>query len=122
MTKHALVLEASGLDAGYGRTAIVHDATVRIPPGKITVILGANACGKSTLLKTFVRVLKPLAGSVVLDGRDVAAMPSKELARQLGLLPSSRSRPRASRCTTSSRAAGTRITGRFRRMPLTTTR
>lgn len=87
MTQHSLVLEARGLDAGYGRTAIVRDATVRIPPGEITVILGANACGKSTLLKTFVRVLKPLAGSVVLDGRDVAELPSKELARQLGLLP-----------------------------------
>ncbi|WP_282827560.1 ABC transporter ATP-binding protein [Gulosibacter sediminis] len=84
---HPLILEARELNAGYGATTIVHGANVVVPPGKITVILGANACGKSTLLKTFVRVLKPLTGSVVLDGRDITQLPSKRLARQLGLLP-----------------------------------
>lgn len=82
-----LVLEAEQLDAGYGRTTIVHSAELRIPTGKISVILGANACGKSTLLKTFARVLKPLNGNVVLDGKAISQLPSKELAKQLGLLP-----------------------------------
>ena len=81
------VLEASRLDAGYGARRIVHGVDLTIPTGKITVIIGANACGKSTTLKTLARVLAPLGGRVMLDGTDLSAMPSRGLARSLGLLP-----------------------------------
>ncbi|MBM9467631.1 ABC transporter ATP-binding protein [Nakamurella sp. YIM 132084] len=60
-----------------------------VPPGAITVIVGANACGKSTLLRSMSRLLTPRAGRIVLDGKDVHRMPAKELARTLGLLPQS---------------------------------
>lgn len=59
----------------------------RFPVGVITGILGANACGKSTLLKTVARLLKPTSGKITLDGKSIDSFPSKQLARVLGLLP-----------------------------------
>lgn len=80
-------LEATGLTSGYGATTIVDGVDIALPPGRISVIVGANACGKSTLLKTLSRLLPASAGSVVLDGKRIDQMPTKELARTLGLLP-----------------------------------
>ena len=80
---------ANNITAGYDKTIIVDGVSVAIPQGKISVIVGANACGKSTLLKTFARLLTPKAGSIVLDGREIRSLPSKQLARILGLLPQS---------------------------------
>ncbi|MBN8206739.1 ABC transporter ATP-binding protein [Microbacterium esteraromaticum] len=68
---------------------IVHDTTVVIPDGSFTVIIGANACGKSTLLRGLSRLLAPASGEVVLDGRSISTYPAKEVARRLGLLPQS---------------------------------
>ena len=82
-------LEATGLKVGYGAKTIISSLDVAIPDKKVTTIIGPNGCGKSTLLKTFARLLDPVGGSVVLDGRDVHRMPTKELARTLGLLPQS---------------------------------
>nr|WP_222858132.1 ABC transporter ATP-binding protein [Rhizobium cauense] len=75
--------------AGYGETDILHGLDLAVPPGKITAIVGANACGKSTLLRAMSRLLAPRQGHVVLDGRSVHNTPSRELARTLGLLPQS---------------------------------
>jgi iron complex transport system ATP-binding protein len=61
--------------------------TVQIPEGKVTMIVGANACGKSTLLRGLSRLLKPAGGAVTLDGKDIHSQPARELARTLGLLP-----------------------------------
>jgi len=82
-------LTAERLTLGYGDRAVVESLDLTVPPGKITVIVGANACGKSTLLRSLSRLLKPREGRVVLDGREVHHMPAKELARTLGLLPQS---------------------------------
>lgn len=82
---HSLSVE--GLSLGYGDHAVIHGIDLSVLPGKITGILGANACGKSTLLKSMSRLLKPTGGSVLLDGKGVHSMPAKELARTLGLLP-----------------------------------
>ena len=60
-----------------------------VPPGRITAIVGPNACGKSTLLRSMSRLLSPRSGSVLLDGTAVHRMPARELARTLGLLPQS---------------------------------
>ncbi|MBW6422481.1 ABC transporter ATP-binding protein [Rhizobium sp. XQZ8] len=87
MTVHTLT--ASGLSAGYGETEILNDLDLAIPPGKITVIVGANACGKSTLLRTMSRLLTPHRGQVLLDGKSIHKTPPRELARTLGLLPQS---------------------------------
>lgn len=84
---HSLV--ATGVSAGYKETEILHSLNLAVPPGKITVIVGANACGKSTLLRTMSRLLSPSTGQVLLDGRSIHGTPPRELARILGLLPQS---------------------------------
>jgi len=86
-TLHSLT--ASGLSAGYGDSDILSDLDIVVPPGKITVIVGANACGKSTLLKSMSRLLSHRAGQVLLDGKSVHKTPPRELAHKLGLLPQS---------------------------------
>lgn len=82
-------LAGRDLSCGYEGRPIVDTVSLSLPAGKLSVIIGSNGCGKSTLLKTFARLLDPVGGSVVLDGRDVHRMPTKELARTLGLLPQS---------------------------------
>ncbi|MFI5729905.1 ATP-binding cassette domain-containing protein [Kribbella sp. NPDC051587] len=86
-------LAAEGLAVGYDQRQIIDDLSVEIPTGKITVIVGANACGKSTLLKTLARLLKPSKGSVLLDGKSIQSIPTREVATKLGLLPQSPSAP-----------------------------
>ncbi|MEU2070858.1 ABC transporter ATP-binding protein [Streptomyces anulatus] len=88
MTTHHR-LTAEGLTLGYGDRTVVDSLDLAVPPGRITVIVGANACGKSTLLRSMSRLLAPRAGRVVLDGKEVHRLPAKVLARTLGLLPQS---------------------------------
>ncbi len=82
-------LKVNHITAGYGEKLIIKDVELTIPSNQISVILGANACGKSTLLKTIARLLKPSSGRVTLDGKTISSIPSKQLARVLGLLPQS---------------------------------
>ena len=84
---HALVVEDVVL--GYGDRIVIDGLDLVVQPGRITAIVGPNACGKSTLLRSVSRLLRPRAGHVLLDGRSVHRMPAKELARTLGLLPQS---------------------------------
>jgi iron complex transport system ATP-binding protein len=86
-------LAAENLAVGYDQREIIHDLSVRIPAGKISVIVGANACGKSTLLKTLARLLKPSKGTVLLDGKSIHQIPTREVATRLGLLPQSPTAP-----------------------------
>ncbi|GAB2958107.1 ABC transporter ATP-binding protein [Micromonospora polyrhachis] len=82
-------LEASHLTLAYESRQVAHDLDVPVPDGAVTVILGPNACGKSTLLRALARLLRPSAGRVLLHGQDVQRLAPKELARRLGLLPQS---------------------------------
>ena len=82
-------LDAEHLTLGYGELTVVDDLSLVVPPGRITAIVGANACGKSTLLRSMSRLLRPRSGQVVLDGREVHRTPARQLARTLGLLPQS---------------------------------
>lgn len=82
-------LRAEGLRLAYDQRVVVAELDVVIPTGRITAIVGANACGKSTLLRALARLLTPQAGSVRLDGRPVQSIPTRELAQQLGILPQS---------------------------------
>ncbi|WP_173317659.1 ABC transporter ATP-binding protein [Streptomyces fulvorobeus] len=86
-------LRARDLRLGYGDREIVADLSVDIPPGRVTVIVGPNACGKSTLLRAMARLLPPSAGAVLLDGRSIQEMPTREVAAVLGILPQSPSAP-----------------------------
>lgn len=85
----ATSLAAESVTLAYDGAEIVRDLSVRIEPGSFTVIIGPNACGKSTLLRGLSRLLAPSAGTVVLDGRAISELPAKEVARRLGLLPQS---------------------------------
>ncbi|GAA2181345.1 ABC transporter ATP-binding protein [Leucobacter tardus] len=82
-------LWAERLTLTYDRTEVIGDLSVAVPPGSFTVIIGPNACGKSTLLRGLSRLMTPARGSVVLDGRAISAYSAKEVARRLGLLPQS---------------------------------
>lgn len=82
-------LEVSHVRLAYGDRVIVNDLDLTVPAGRITAIVGANACGKSTLLKSMARLLTPRAGQVILDGKDIHRLPTKQVARDLGLLPQS---------------------------------
>ncbi|MFI5722234.1 ABC transporter ATP-binding protein [Streptomyces cyaneofuscatus] len=82
-------LRAQDLHLGYDDRAVVTGLDLAVPPGKITAIVGANACGKSTLLRALARLLAPRAGAVSLDGRALHSIPTRELAQQLGILPQS---------------------------------
>lgn len=82
-------LSARNIVAGYDKKVIVNGINLVVPSNKISVIIGANASGKSTLLKTMARLIKPVSGEIVLDGKQIGAIPSKQLAQVLGLLPQS---------------------------------
>ncbi len=80
-------LVADGVSLGYGEREVVSELTVRIPDDRVTVIVGPNACGKSTLLRGMARLLRPSSGAVLLDGRAIHQQPTRQVARTLGLLP-----------------------------------
>lgn len=84
---HMSALEVRNLALSYGGNYIFKDLNLSIPKGKITVFIGSNGCGKSTLLRSMARLLKPQKGSVVLDGNNIAKLPTKEVAKQLAILP-----------------------------------
>ena len=71
----------------YGRSTIVPDLSISLEEGLITAIIGPNGSGKSTVLRTLARLQRPAAGVVLLDGRDVATMATKDVARRLAILP-----------------------------------
>ena len=84
---HTLVVD--GVSLGYGDRTVVRGLDLDVPPGRITCIVGANACGKSTLLRSMARLLAPRGGRVLLDGKDLHRLPTRQVARTLGLLPQS---------------------------------
>jgi iron complex transport system ATP-binding protein len=91
--RSAARLAAHGVRLGYGDRTVVHDLTFTVPDGEVTVIIGPNGCGKSTLLRAYGRLLTPRAGTVVLDGRRIDRLPTRDVARQVGLLPQTPSAP-----------------------------
>ncbi|MET0662614.1 MAG: ABC transporter ATP-binding protein, partial [Ilumatobacteraceae bacterium] len=80
-------LRAEGVRLSYDDRTIIDGLSLSVPDGKITVIVGPNACGKSTLLRALARLLRPSSGHVILDGEQIHRLPTKEVARRLGLLP-----------------------------------
>ncbi|MZD05328.1 ATP-binding cassette domain-containing protein [Streptomyces sp. SID5785] len=82
-------LSADAVTLGYDQRVIAEKLSVEIPDKSFTVIVGPNACGKSTLLRALSRMLRPSAGRVLLDGNVIQSMPAKKVAKTLGLLPQS---------------------------------
>ena len=83
------LLAARDITVGYDRKTISEHLDLEVPAGRFAAIIGPNACGKSTLLRALARLLKPVSGTVLLDGEDIHGRPAKEVARRLGLLPQS---------------------------------
>ncbi|WP_225845856.1 ABC transporter ATP-binding protein [Streptomyces sp. HPF1205] len=82
-------LRAQDVTLAYGNRVVAEGLGVEIPDGSFTVVVGPNACGKSTLLRALARLLKPRQGQVLLDGAAIGSLPAKAVARTLGLLPQS---------------------------------
>ncbi|MFF1712888.1 ABC transporter ATP-binding protein [Streptomyces sp. NPDC058268] len=88
-------LSARELTLAYEDREVVHELDLAVPDGKVTVIVGPNACGKSTTLRALGRLLKPRSGAVLLDGEALAKLPTKKIAQQIGLLPQTPVAPEA---------------------------
>ncbi|MTE21648.1 ATP-binding cassette domain-containing protein [Streptomyces sp. TRM43335] len=86
-------LRARSLTLAHGRVPVVRGLDVELPPRRVTAIVGPNGCGKSTLLGGLARLMAPHEGAVLLDGRELASIPTREVARTIGLLPQSATAP-----------------------------
>ncbi|MDA5284877.1 ABC transporter ATP-binding protein [Streptomyces sp. NPDC054904] len=86
-------LRAEDLTLTYDQRTVTTSLDVVIPDHSFTVIIGPNACGKSTLLKALARMIKPRTGEVYLDGAAISTYRSREVARRLGLLPQTSTAP-----------------------------
>ncbi|MCA6092375.1 ABC transporter ATP-binding protein [Streptomyces sp. SCA3-4] len=88
-------LAARGLTLSYEDRTVVDGLDLEIPDGEVTVVVGPNACGKSTLLRALGRLLKPARGAVFLDGEELDRLPTRRIAQSLGLLPQTPVAPEA---------------------------
>ncbi|MDO5294782.1 MAG: ABC transporter ATP-binding protein [bacterium] len=80
-------VEVKDLQVGYDDNIIIENLNLTVPKGEITMIIGANGCGKSTLLKSIGRILTPKRGEVHVNGVEIKKQASKELAKQMAVLP-----------------------------------
>lgn len=88
------IITTENLTIAYDNIEIVKNLNLRIPKGKITTIIGANGCGKSTILKTIARVLQPKQGNIYLDGENILNKDPRDIAKKMAFLPQSPSAPK----------------------------
>ncbi|MBU3099244.1 MULTISPECIES: ABC transporter ATP-binding protein [Clostridium] len=86
-------IKTENLSISYGDSDIVKDLNLNIPKGKITTIIGSNGCGKSTILRTIARILKPKNGIIYINGNDIQGLSSKAIAKKMAVLPQSPEAP-----------------------------
>lgn len=86
-------LRTEKVKLGYDETVVIDGLTVEVPEGKITSVVGPNGCGKSTLLRSLARLMKPRGGAIYLDGDAISNLPTREVARRLGILPQNPAAP-----------------------------
>lgn len=82
-----VIIEAFGLRCGYEGRDVLKGITISLLPGELIGLLGPNGAGKSTLIKTLSKVLKPIAGSIYLEGKDIESLSFKEIAQKIGVVP-----------------------------------
>ncbi|MBO8163610.1 MAG: ABC transporter ATP-binding protein [Brevibacillus sp.] len=80
-------LETREVTLSYDDAVVIEKLNLTIPKKQITVFIGSNGCGKSTLLRSLARLLKPAGGSVLIDGQEIAKLPTREVAKRLAILP-----------------------------------
>ena len=93
MSRDGHVLSTQELSLGYEETTVVERLNLNIPTGAITALVGGNGSGKSTILKGLARLLKPQQGAAYLDGKKIHRMPTRQVARELAILPQSPEAP-----------------------------
>lgn len=86
-------LRAEDITVGYRDRTVLRNLSVSIPDGSFTVIIGPNACGKSTLLRALARLLRPESGRILLQEKPIDTYALRDIARRLGLLPQSSTAP-----------------------------
>jgi len=82
-----MIVEVAGVSCAYDGADVLSDVTVRLSPGDFTAVAGPNGSGKSTLIRAMSRVLRPRLGQALLEGRDLYALPARESARSIAVLP-----------------------------------
>ena len=80
-------IEACNLQVNYGEKLVLKNANIKVNNGEIITIIGPNGSGKTTLIKALSRCIKPKAGNIYLDGVDINKIPTKEIAKNLAILP-----------------------------------
>ncbi len=86
-------IKTENLSISYGDFDIVKDLNLNIPKGKITTIIGSNGCGKSTILKTIARILKPKSGVIYINDNDIENLSSSFISKEMAVLPQSPQAP-----------------------------
>jgi iron complex transport system ATP-binding protein len=89
----AVRLRAEDVSLSYGDRTVVEGLDLEVLTGTVTAVIGPNGSGKSTLLRALGRLLKPVAGHVLLDGRRIDKTPTREVAKVLGILPQAPTAP-----------------------------
>ena len=79
-------MEIKNVEFSYGNHKVLNDISFKVQEGKITTIIGANGCGKSTLFNVITKNLKPQKGSVLLNGEDIKHISLKNFARQVAIV------------------------------------
>jgi len=87
------MITISDLRASYEGEEILHGINAQFPEGKISVLIGPNGCGKSTTIRSLVRLVPEMSGKLSFGGEDLARLSDQELARLIAYLPQSRSVP-----------------------------
>ena len=95
---HAPTLSTENLSVGYGRTAVVDRIQLRVKAGEILCLIGPNGAGKSTILKTLIRELQPLGGTVLLEDLPLADMKEREMAQKSAAVLTGRVAPELMTC------------------------
>jgi len=80
-------LEMQKVNLGYDRHAVMEDINLKVSPGEMVGLIGPNGSGKSTIIKALCHIVRPRSGKITIDGRDIARIPRKELARMVGVVP-----------------------------------
>ena len=85
------LLRFERVNAFYGKSHILNDATLDVREGEIVALLGRNGAGKSTLLKTLAGLVPPASGTIEYAGRNIAGLPAPDIARLgIGYVPQGR--------------------------------